>query len=190
MAIIGFTGKRGCGKDTASNYLESRYGFRMLDFTRDVLAPILVNQGRPVTRENLIEIAMDGRKKSHDGVWAEKLSVIIKRNSVKDFVISGIRFAKEVEVFRANFKEDFILAAIVCDDMNRYERVRKRGTKGEGELSFEEFLKIEKKATEKVIAGTMSIADFVLDNNGTVGDLKDEVDRLAKILKGKRGYNI
>ena len=190
MAIIGFTGKRGCGKDTASNYLESRFGFRMLDFTKDILAPILVNQGRSVTRENLIETAMDGRKKSHNGVWADKLSAIIKRNSVKDFVISGIRFVEEVEVFRSNFKDDFKLAAIVCDDTNRYERVRKRGTKGESDLSFEGFLEIEKRATEKVIAGTMGIADFVLDNNGTIKDLHDEVGRLINILKGKRGYNI
>ncbi len=185
MAIIGFTGKRGCGKDTASKWLESRYGFRMLDFTKDVLAPILVNQGRHVTRENLIEIAMDGRKRTHNGVWAEKLSVIMKRNSVKDFVISGIRFAEEVHVFRVNFRDDFRLVAIVCDDMSRFERVRKRGTKGEGDMSFDQFIEIEGRATESVISGTMGLADVVIDNNGTIKDLQDEIDRLAKILKGK-----
>ncbi|MBN2330779.1 MAG: AAA family ATPase [Candidatus Aenigmarchaeota archaeon] len=185
MAIIGFTGKRGSGKDTASKFLETMYGFRMLDFTRDVLAPILANRGLPVTRENLIDIAMDGRKKSHNGVWADKLSVIIKRNSVHDFVISGIRFPEEVGVFRRNFGEGFRLVAIVCDDRHRYERVMKRGTKGEAGLSFDGFLQIEKRPTERVIAETMGIADFVIGNNGTIQDLYDGVSGILKILKGR-----
>jgi dephospho-CoA kinase len=181
--IIGLTGKRGCGKDTIAKRLGEKYKFVSLDFTKDVLAPLLVNQGKAVTRENLIETAMAGRRKSHNGVWAEKLSIIIKRNSGKDFVISGIRFREEVEVFNNNFLDAFKLVAVVCEDRNRYGRVRKRGTKGEAGLTFKEFMEVEEKDTERVISGTMEVADFAMDNNGTLDDLHGEIDKLVKILK-------
>ena len=113
MVIVGLTGKRGCGKDTLARHLRERHGFETLDFTQDVLSPILVNRGLPVTRQNLIDVAMAGRKRSHDGIWAEKLSVLIKRRPNKDFVISGVRFVEEVKVFRQNFHRDFRLIAIV-----------------------------------------------------------------------------
>lgn len=183
MPIIGLTGKRGCGKDTAAKYLLEKYDFKMLDFTKDVLAPILVQQGKPVTRENLIDIAMLGRKKSHNGIWAEKLCANIKQRAGKDFVISGVRFREEVKVFKQDFKDDFKLVAIICDDRLRYARVKKRGTKNEADISFEKFMKTEKKETERVIAGTMKIADFAIDNNRTLDDMYKEVDEVMKILK-------
>lgn len=183
MVVIGLTGRRGCGKDTAARFMQEDYGFEVLDFTRDVLAPILVNQGRPATRENLIDIAMAGRRRSHNGVWAEKLSVLIKRRTGKDFVISGIRFAEEVNVFRERFKDGFRLVAIVCEDRPRHERVVRRGTKGEAGITFDEFMETEGKETEMAINGTMRLADFVIDNNGSLKALREEVARLVKVLK-------
>ena len=96
MIVIGLTGKAGSGKDTVARYMESRFAFRMIDFTRDVLAPILVKRGMEVTRENLIKLAMDGRKKHHNGIWAEKISELIKMSSQDKFVISGVRFPEEL----------------------------------------------------------------------------------------------
>ncbi|UCD03403.1 MAG: AAA family ATPase [Candidatus Aenigmatarchaeota archaeon] len=184
--IIGLTGKRGSGKDTVASHLADKHGFSMLDFTRDVLAPILQKQGKPVTRDNLIDLGMEGRKKAHNGVWAEKLSVIIKRRGIGDYVISGVRFVEEVETFRKLLGEDFVLVSTLCDDRTRYERCRKRGTKGEGDLTFDQFMEHEKRPTEKVITETMKISDFVLDNNGTHEDLFSEADKVLKALKEKR----
>jgi dephospho-CoA kinase len=185
MAVIGITGKKGCGKDTAARRLQDRHAFEMLDFTKDVLAPILVKRGMPVTRENLIGIAMQGREKSHNGVWAEKISAIIRMRPGRDFVISGVRFREEVEVFKRSLKDDFRLVGIVCDDEVRYSRVKKRGTKGEADISFGEFMEMESRPTERVIPDTMSIADFVIDNNGSLDDLYAAIAGLVKILKGR-----
>jgi len=77
--IIGLTGKRGTGKDTVADYLVRRYGYKKLDFTKDVLAPVLRKAGKPVTRDNLIELAMNGRRKAHNGIWAERLAGKIKK---------------------------------------------------------------------------------------------------------------
>lgn len=182
--IIGLTGKRGTGKDTIANYLVEKHGFRMLDFTRDVLAPILEKEGKPVTRDNLIELAMEGRKKAHNGIWAEKLCDVIKDN--EDYTISGIRFVEEVEVFKKRFGYDFVLFSVVADDNTRYERCRKRGTKGEGEMSFGQYMEREKRPTEVAILRTLELADYAIDNNGTPEQLFQEVGRIIKLLKEKR----
>jgi len=181
--IIGLTGKRGTGKDTIANYLVEKMGFIMLDFTRDVLAPILEKQGKPVTRDNLIDLAMDGRRKAHNGIWAEKLCGTIKGN--EDYTISGVRFVEEVEVFKKRFGDHFLLVSVVADDNTRYERCRKRGTKGEGDMSFEEYMEREKKPTEVAILKTMEMADYTVDNNSTHEHLFEEVDRIVKLLKEK-----
>jgi len=183
VTVIGFTGRRGCGKDTAAAYLEERHGFRMLDFTRDVLAPELVRDRVPVTRENLIRLAMDGRKKANDGIWAEKLADIIGRGGPGSFVISGIRFRDEARVFRERFGPGFSLVAILCPDQQRYERVIRRGTKGEGSLSFAEFMAVEERPTEMAIGMAMEDADFLIDNGGTRGELQSALDRLVKVIK-------
>ena len=155
----------------------------MLDFTRDVLAPLLVNQGKKVTRENLIKLAMERRERTHNGIWAEKLAQIIIMKPHGSFVISGIRFMEEVEVFRNRLKDDFRLVSVICSDRQRYERIKKRGTKGEENLTYEEFLEIEKKPTESIIGKTIETADSSVDNNGPRKDLDELVDELVKTLK-------
>lgn len=183
--IIGFTGKRGCGKDTAAERLVSRHGFRALDFTRNVLAPILKGQGREITRDNLINLAMEGRRNAHNGVWAEKLCDVMHVMNRGDFTISGVRFPEEVEAFRKEFGSEFVLVSIVCADRIRYERSMKRGTKGEKDLTFETYMKTEEKPTEKVVSETVALADYAIDNNGTLEELYSEVDEILRLIKRK-----
>jgi dephospho-CoA kinase len=181
--IIGLTGKRGTGKDTVASYLAEKHGFRAADFTRDVLAPELEKQGRQVTRDNLIDLAMEGRRKHHNGVWAEKLCDVIKGKGADDYTISGIRFTEEVAIFRQRFGEQFILISLVADDRARYERSMRRGTKGEQGMTFARYMETEKKPTETAILKTMELADYAVDNNGTLDDLFKEVETIIKRKK-------
>ncbi|MFH0956585.1 MAG: AAA family ATPase [Candidatus Aenigmatarchaeota archaeon] len=181
--IIGFTGKRGCGKDTAAERLVSSHGFFALDFTRDVLSPILRERKMAITRENLIELAMEGRRKSGSGVWAEKLCSVIHGMKRADFTISGVRFPEEAAVFRKQFGKDFSLVSIACGDSLRYERCVKRGTKGEGGLTFQEFMKIEDRPTERAVVDTMSLSDYALDNGGTRAEFFARIDDLITLIK-------
>jgi dephospho-CoA kinase len=209
--IIGFTGKRGCGKDTAAERLVQNHGFFALDFTRDVLSPILREKKMEITRDNLINLAMDGRKKNGNGMWAEKLCAVIRGmkrpfsvragKSAKpsgnpevggkpeigadtmDFTISGVRFPEEAAVFRKEFGADFVLVSIACGDMLRYERCVKRGTKGEAGLSFEEFMKIEERPTERAVIDTMNLSDYALDNSGTRAEFFERIDDLIALIK-------
>lgn len=183
--IIGIAGRRGCGKDTLAGAI-SVLGFEKIDINGDIISPALINRGAEATRRNLIKFAMEMREKHHTGIWAEKASALIKRRPRKDYVVSGIRFPEEVDVFRKNFAGDFVLVSLVCGDRQRYERSMKRGTKGERDMSFDEYMRTEQKPTERVVAGTMKLSDYVLDNSGTLEELREETGRFLKTLK-KRG---
>ena len=178
--VLGITGKRGSGKDTVAEYLKRKYGFHVLTYTEHVLSPILREQGKPVTRENLISLALEMRKKGGKHVLTKLICDKIGKEG--HWAISGVRYPEEHEYFRKRFGRDFKLLDIVCDARKRYERILKRGTKGEGEMTFEEFMEIEKKETEKMIEQTEKLADFLLDNNGTMEELYENVDILAKKL--------
>lgn len=182
MIVIGIVGRRGAGKDTIALYMKKKFKFESLDFTTNIFAPLLKKQGKAVTRENLIELAMNGRKKYHNGIWAEKLCNIIKNSKKKRFVISGIRFKEEVEIFKKNFNNNFKLIFVRCDARKRYKRLKQRGTKGEKFMTYKEFLKIENSQTEKVINKTMKLADFFIDNNRTKEELYRKIEDTIKAI--------
>jgi dephospho-CoA kinase len=179
LFVLGITGRRGSGKDTAANYLSEKYGFRVLTFTDDVLAPMLKSMGREVTRENLIVLGMDMRKTfGGNAALVPALCEMIGREGL--WAVSGVRFPEEVEYFRYNFGENFRLISVKCDPKKRHERLKRRGTKGEGKMSYREFMGIEKKPTEKPIGKTMKMAELKVDNNKTKKDLYMQIDRMCK----------
>jgi dephospho-CoA kinase len=182
LSVLGITGRRGAGKDTAANYLSKKYGFRVLTFTDDVLAPMLKSMGKEVTRNNLIGLGMDMRKTfGGNAALVPALCEMIGREGL--WAVSGVRFPEEVEYFRYNFGENFTLISVECDPKRRHERLKRRGTKGERKMSYREFEEIEKSPTEKPIDRVMKMAKFVLDNNRTKNDLYRQIERIYKKFK-------
>jgi dephospho-CoA kinase len=178
--VLGLTGKRGAGKDTAAKYLKSKYGFRILTYTDDVLAPLLKKLGKKVTRENLIRLALQLRRREGKEILTKMISARITRPGF--WAISGVRYPEETEYFRECFGEDFTLIYIECSARKRYQRVKKRGTKGEGRLTFREFMKIEGRETEKVIGLNARFAECRISNEGSFFQLYRQIDTLAKEL--------
>ncbi|UCC91879.1 MAG: AAA family ATPase [Candidatus Aenigmatarchaeota archaeon] len=179
--VLGITGKRGSGKDTAAHYLRDKYGFRVLTYTDHVLAPILKKEGKPVTRKNLMNLALEMRGTKGRQILTE---LICRKIESRGFwAVSGVRYPEEHDYFRGKFGKNFKLVNVECEARKRYERVRKRGTKGEAGITFGKFMEIEKKETEKVINKTIKLADFSVKNNGTIGDLHGKVDILVKKIR-------
>ena len=178
--VLGLTGKRGCGKDTVANYLREEHGFAVLTYTDHVLAPILEKRGKPVTRENLISLALELREKHGKDILTKMICGKIEKSGL--WAVSGVRYPEEAERFRKEFGDDFRLLSIECSAEKRHERVKSRGTKGEGELTYKEFLRIDKRPTELPISETMKLADFTIENNGPFEDLYKQINNLMENL--------
>jgi dephospho-CoA kinase len=178
--VLGLTGKRGSGKDTMAEHLKSKYGFRVLTYTNDVLSPLLKEIGKEVTRENLISLALDLRAKSGKHILTRMISDKIESRGL--WAISGVRYPEEVDYFKERFGDAFRLIEVRCSARKRHERVVRRGTKGEGSLSFKQFMEIEERETEKVINETIKLADFSVENDGTKDEFYRKIDELAKKL--------
>ena len=180
MKVIGIAGRRLSGKNLAAEYISEKFGFRFLEFTGDVLAPLLKEENKPVTRENLARLAMSLREGHGTDVLTKKLCGKISEDG--KYVISGVRFREEVEYLRNRFGKDFTLMAVECNSRARYKRARKRRDKGEARLEYEEFMEMESLPTEKVIPETMRLADCTLENNGKKKDLYLKINKIMESI--------
>ncbi|NIO22931.1 MAG: hypothetical protein GTN38_02790 [Candidatus Aenigmarchaeota archaeon] len=116
-------------------------------------------------------------------ILTELMCKKIKREGF--WAVSGVRYPEEYEYFKGKFGENFKLLNVECEAKKRYERIIKRGTKGEGEMTFEEFMEIENKETEKVINETIKLAEFSVTNNRTIEELHESLDKVV----GEIGIN-
>ncbi len=186
MLIIGVTGKAVSGKSEAAAYLAHEHNFIHLDFTKDLLAPLLEERHRAVTRKNLVELALEMRKTGGKAALMKKLAENI--GAGKGYVIAGIRYPEEVNFMRSRFPETFRLLAVKCSLQTRYRRtleiyeVRKKQSGGR-DLTFREFMEMEDLPTEKIISRTIRMADFSVTNEGTKKEFYSRLDSIVKRLK-------
>jgi len=177
MKVIGLAGQRLSGKNLFAYYLRKKYGFSVLDFTINILSPILRKQGKSITRENLVRLAMSLRKKYGIDFLVKNLRERIKNGK---YVIAGIRFPEEAIYLKKEFGKDFILIGIECDAMIRYERAKKKKTKEDRGMTYGDFLRKERFPTEKIIPETMKLSNLTVTNEKSKKDLYEKIDQVME----------
>jgi dCMP deaminase len=188
--IIGLTSFLASGKDTVGEMLVKR------EFERfscsDHLREIAKKEGKELTRDNLVKIGNDLRKKHGSDILAEILVEKIKeKGEEKNFVIESIRTVGEIETFRKKL-DNFTLVFIDTNSKTRYERAKKRLREKEHINSFKEFLASEKRemddkksTTNQQLHKCKKLADVTIENNGALEDLEKEVSKLLVQLQIK-----
>lgn len=175
MLIIGLTGENCAGKTIAIDYLvrKSFYPISLSDIIREALK----EDGKPVTRENLIAKGNELREKFGPSVLAVRAKEKIAKN--RNYVIDSIRNPAEVEELKR--LGNFYLIHITADAHVRFERLKTRGRE-EDPATFEAFQEMEQlemtnedKAKQN-LKGTFALADKVVINNGTLEQLYEQLD--------------
>ncbi|PID34770.1 MAG: hypothetical protein CR971_01540 [candidate division SR1 bacterium] len=181
MKIIGLTGTNGAGKGTIVEYLKNK-GFVHYSVS-GFLRNIIKEQGLPINRDSMGKVSDELRKKFGPGYLVEELYKLAEKNG-KDCIIESIRTLGEIESLHK--QGNFSLWAIDADQKIRYERITLRGSEKD-DVSFEKFQEQEKsesanlEAHKKNLFGCIKKADVLLNNNGTVEELHQQIDKLINL---------
>ena len=178
--IVGLSGRYGAGKGEVVEYLGARsfYALSLSDVIRDELRA----GGVAETRERMIETGKAMRRADGDGALARRLAERLLPD--RNYVIDSIRHPAEIEVLRAS-TDHFRLIWVDADEAIRLERIRARGRGGDPS-SVEELRELEGRelgsadsAAQQLLA-VEELADFTLRNDGSVEELRAEVQRILE----------
>jgi len=181
--ILGITGPIASGKDAVANYLAKAYGFKKIS-THKILEKEVKERGLEVTRENLRKVQAELRKKYGEDYLAKKILEKIKKKENFNYVVVSLRTPTDARVLKEKAKAKVIL--IDANPFVRYKRQKKRHRKGYSK-TYQEFL--HEDAIEKAMFDfhiTKRYADYKIENNGSLEELKKAIDKLAKKLGLKK----
>lgn len=132
-------------------------------------------RGLELNEKNVANIANNMREQFGMGIWAKRTIPFIKDSEI--IIIDGIRCKEEVKIFKEAFGKKFVIIAIISNPNVRYQRILKRKRKDDT-LTFIEFQDRENRELNWGLKNTIESADYQIENNGTVTDLKIEIEKL------------
>lgn len=180
--VIGLIGEKGAGKGTVSDYLKNKYGAVHYG-TSHILRRTLEDLHLPVTRDNLVKLALVLKEGYGPSVIIDSLITDMEKNGSDVIIADGIRMHGDVEPFKKKYGHDFYLVYVMADTRIRFERTKvRKQNDGEDQTTFQQFLEEEAKLTEISIHEIGKQADFKLNNNGTEEDLIKQVEEMMKAI--------
>ncbi len=183
--IIGLTGKNGSGKGEVARFLKER-GFEYLSLS-DVVREEVGRKKKPITRDNLVATGNELRKKFGQDVLAKR--TIDRIEIDKNYVIDSIRHPAEAKAFKS--RNGFALLNVTAPPKVRFERLKARGRENDPK-TFPQFLKLEQKERKSSVGSdqqldqTIKLADYSVQNSGTLQELQNEITRLVMTVAQKK----
>lgn len=179
--IIGIAGTNASGKDTAAGFFKDR-GFAHFSLS-DAVRLECDKRGLPKDRDTLRNTANEMRKTHGSAVLAERMAEEIKKTNVENAVVTSIRGRSEVMALKK--LPGFILLAIDAPIDIRFKRIKMRGRDSDF-IDFENFQRQEEMEMaggegKQNIGAVVEMADYVIQNVGTVDELYEKIKTTLKM---------
>ena len=179
--IIGITGTDGSGKGAVVDFLVRNKNFVHYS-SRSLIVAEIEKRSLPSSREQMRLVANDMRRLYGHDVIVQKAFEKMAADKVERAVIESIRTMAEAKTLKS---KGGILLAVDADQALRYKRIQYQKSASD-KVTFEEFVAHEKiemndpdpNGMQK--AAVMEGADFTIMNNGSMSELRQEIDNFLK----------
>lgn len=195
--IIGVVGQIGSGKDTATSFLEKK-GFINFSLSDQIRIELRKRGNVNFTREDIQNLGDELRVENDDDYWARQAWEKAITSGKKKLIISSIRHPAEAEFLKN--QTNFYLLAVIADQRLRFKRKlesaqrKSDSTRSDDQdiLTWEEFkkaddreVKVQKEHSQQV-SNVVALADFVIENNGTIEELEEKVYQTLGRIEGEQ----
>lgn len=175
--VLALVGMPGAGKSYCVEYFESK-GLPSVYFG-GVTVDEVKARGLEVNETNEKMVREDIRVKEGKGAYAVRMITKIESlmsQGHKNIVADGLYSWTEYKIFKEKFGHSAIIIAIAAPRKMRHERLANRPVRPltDEEVSAREYAEIEN--LEK--GGPIANADYTVVNNGTVDELKAQLDKV------------
>ncbi|MCX6743762.1 MAG: AAA family ATPase, partial [Candidatus Parcubacteria bacterium] len=178
--ILGFVGPIASGKGTACSYLKDKHNaqiFRFSSMLRDVLDRFYI----PQSRENMQAASLALRRVFGDDLMAKTIANDVKNSTAEIIALDGVRRIPDIKYLQE--VSGFHLVEINGEQKIRFERILKRSENtDDNKKTLSEFQNDELQEAELQIKDVSQIAEFHIDNNGTITDLQSQIENILQKL--------
>lgn len=176
-ALIGLIGEKGAGKESLGDALMKEYRFCGYTVSRhhfsDILNETLRNWSIETTRANLQKLAQVMDAGFGEGALTRAIRQRLEKDPADIVIADGMRWKTDEQMIRSF--PYYMMIYVTADPKVRFERLKARKEKaGEGIMTYEQFLKEERAPNEIDIPIIGARADFKIENNGTLLELREE----------------
>ncbi|MEM2535977.1 MAG: AAA family ATPase [Candidatus Hadarchaeales archaeon] len=186
LKVVGLVGLQGAGKTEVAKVALS-LGIPCIRMGEVVLTEIR-RRGLEINEENVGKVANELREKGGKGIVARLCLPLIREKLVENgmVVVDGIRAMEEVEELRKAFGKDVVIVGIWASPSLRYSRIASRRREDDAE-DYEGFIRKEKRELEWGVGNALSLADFLLINEGTLEELREKAMEFFRRLMRDEG---
>jgi len=180
MKIIAFTGMPFAGKTEAVKVTKEAEipMIRMGDMVWNEVN----KRGLKLNDNNVGTIANQMREKHGRDIWAIKtINKIKTMGNIDSIVIDGIRNVEEIEVFKSELGDNFVVIAVETSEETRRKRALERRRKDDSK----DVKKLKERDQRELGWGLGSViasADIVILNNGSIDDFRKNIKEILKSL--------
>ncbi|MBI5253517.1 MAG: flagellar hook-basal body complex protein FliE [Euryarchaeota archaeon] len=178
MRVICITGMPGAGKNEVAKFFEEKD--IPIVHMGDVVRKEARRRRRRITPENLGRISLELRKKFGEEEIARRCFERIGKMKGDALVIEGIRSLEEIAFFRKKLRNVYT-TAVHSSQKTRFLRLKKRG-RGDDAKRWKEFEERDLRELGYGMGSAIALADFLLINEGTLGELREKVKRVYEMV--------
>ncbi|MHB8104465.1 MAG: AAA family ATPase [Dehalococcoidales bacterium] len=180
MKVVSVVGMAGSGKSEVARFFNFK-GFTTVRFG-DITDEAVRKQGLPLTEENE-RPAREHIRQEHGMAAYAKLSLPRIDNALKtsNVVVDGLYSWEEYTFLKDYYGDKFMVVAVWASPQDRYQRL---GRRKERPLTPQQATSRDRAEIEKLNkGGPICMADFIILNQGSMSDLKKQVERIVARLR-------